>query len=288
PAPPPASPPPRRVRRGAGVLAVLLVLLGALVTVPAVALVGARAALHDPQAWVDRLGPMHTKLDVAEPLADEFITALEQDPTAAITAQERRALIQATSELIRSPEFARDWEAVLRDVQAQTVALASDSGPPTVVLHLAPLVALVKLKAAARGYDLRRLQPADGDVVIVSAGRHGEAQRLVRAVDRSPLVVALLAVVLIALGLVVARNRWRALTVAGLAITVLALASAGLAATVPRAVATGLAHGSFRPAAGHVVDAVTHPFLVQMLIVALIGLVIGVAGLVLDLSRRAR
>ncbi|MCU1455809.1 MAG: hypothetical protein JWN46_3955, partial [Acidimicrobiales bacterium] len=273
------------VRRRIGGFAAVLVVLGSLLAVPAAAAVTYRRAAHDPKAWVDVLGPLHDNPDVARSLARKFAETVAAAPGVHMTPAQQQLLAAATAQLIARPDFVAVWDAVVRDAQAQLRAMAAGTGPGTVVLHLEPLVRLVKSEAAARGIDLGRVQATDGDVVVITVSHASQVRHVSRLLDQAAVVLPIASVVLLVLGIAVARNRWKAVVLAGALVGLVATIGALAAATVLRTVASQVATAGYETAARRVADAVARPFAQNMTFLAVGGIVVAVVA---ALGRRLR
>jgi hypothetical protein len=257
-----------RSGRGRAAAAVALVLVGVLLAPLAVVAGWARVSLQDTDRFVATYGALIDDPAVQAYLTDQVMTVIDQTvgvdqlttdlvdgvvglgtgprATAALQALQG-PLTQAVEQLIRtrtaafidSDAFASVWREALRATHTQLVATLSGSpeavvgagADGTVSIQLGPIVAAVRdrlvaqgLTVAARIPDVHRQLPITTSAAVprVMVGY----QVAVIAGTWLPLV----ALVLVAAGVLVARRRRRALVVAALALAaVAALLLAGLA-----------------------------------------------------------
>jgi hypothetical protein len=125
--------------------------------------------------------------------------------------------------IVTGPRFAHAWTQV-NTVAHQTLvnALSGQSSTVKVVngqvtIDLAPFVAIVKQNLAARGFTLiNKLPPIHPTLALFSAKDLVKAQTLYRLINDLKIVLPILSLVLIALGVYIARRHRRALIGAGL------------------------------------------------------------------------
>jgi hypothetical protein len=125
--------------------------------------------------------------------------------------------------IVTSPKFANAWIQV-NTVAHQTLvnALSGHTGAISVsndrvVLDLAPFIAIVKQALVRRGFTLvNSLPPIHPTLALFSAKDLVQAQTLYRLINDLKIVLPILSLLLIALGVYVARGHRRALIGAGL------------------------------------------------------------------------
>ena len=129
--------------------------------------------------------------------------------------------------LVTSPRFAQTWIEVNTTAhQALDNALSGKKGPIStsngeVVLDLAPFIAIAKQDIAARGFTLiNKLPPIHPTLTLFSARSLVRAQTLYRLLNDLKIVLPILSLLLIALGVYIARGHRRALIGAGLGFAV--------------------------------------------------------------------
>ncbi len=125
--------------------------------------------------------------------------------------------------IITSPQFANAWiqvntvahQVLVKALSGQTSAISVSNGQ--VVLDLAPFIEIVKKDLAKRGFTLvNSLPPIHPTLALFSARQLVQAQTLYRLINDLKIVLPILSLLLIALGVYVARGHRRALIGAGL------------------------------------------------------------------------
>ncbi len=143
----------------------------------------------------------------------------------------------AVHKIVTGPRFARAWVQVNTVAHQALVNVLSGQGKTVtvkngqVVIDLAPFIAIVKQDLSARGFTLiNKLPPIHPQLALFSAKNLEKAQALYRLINDLKIVLPILSLLLIGLGVYIARRRRRALIGAGLgfAASMLVLA-AGLA-----------------------------------------------------------
>jgi hypothetical protein len=126
--------------------------------------------------------------------------------------------------IITSPQTARLWVEVNRTAHAQLVKVLSGQGNSAistsngrVVLDLAPFINIIKQDLIRRGFTiLDKLPPIHVTIALFSSKTLVQAQTLYRLITTLKWVLPILSLLLIALGVYIARNHRRALIGAGL------------------------------------------------------------------------
>jgi hypothetical protein len=125
--------------------------------------------------------------------------------------------------VVTSPQFARAWIQVNTVAHEQLVkALSGQGGAVTVsngqvTIDLAPFIAIVKQDLVKRGFSLvNSLPPIHPTLALFSSKTLVQAQTLYRLINDLKIALPILALVLIAAGVYIARNHRRALVGAGL------------------------------------------------------------------------
>jgi hypothetical protein len=311
---------PRRAGRWRAVLAGVLVLLGVLLTPVALAASSASVMLEDTEAFVRALAPLAIDAEVQALIVEESVAAIDSavdiegltgdlfDGIASLGLPPRagealgllsgpaaagvRSLVQdAVTGVVTAPAFADVWEGALRLTHTQLVSALR--GEPDAVLTLdregsigvqvGPIIAAAKQQLIAQGITFAQLIPAVDRTIEVA-----QSDGIAQAVGAYHLVVALgvwlpwLAGSLLLAGLLVARERFRATLVTGIAFLAL-MVLVGLAIVLGRAAFLG-AVAPYLPAgaAGSVFDALTASLsataLALLVIAALVAVVAYLAG----------
>jgi len=142
------------------------------------------------------------------------------------------------AKVVASPQVARLWPQLNRTVHDELVKALSGQGNGSVsvrngqvVLDLGPLIDEVKSRLSARGFTLvNQIPQIHPTVALFSAKYLVKAQRGYRALNTLKIVLPILTLVLLGVGVFVARNRRRALIGAGLGLAASMLVlGAGLA-----------------------------------------------------------
>jgi hypothetical protein len=126
--------------------------------------------------------------------------------------------------IVTSPQFARAWIQVNTVAHAQMVkALSGEGGGAVtttngkVTIDLAPFINIVKQDLVARGFTLiSKLPPIHPSLVLFSSKDLVQAQSGYRLINDLKIVLPILSLLLLALGVYVARGHRRALIGAGL------------------------------------------------------------------------
>jgi hypothetical protein len=128
------------------------------------------------------------------------------------------------SKIVTSPQFANTWLQVNRTAHAELVKALSGQGGSTVkvsngqvVIDLAPFIEIVKKALVARGFTIiNSLPPIHPTFALFSATDLVRAQTLYRLINDLKIVLPILALLLLAAGVYIARGHRRALIGAGL------------------------------------------------------------------------
>jgi hypothetical protein len=125
--------------------------------------------------------------------------------------------------IVTGPRFASTWIQVNTVAHQTLVNVLSGRGTTVkvvnnqVTIDLAPFINIVKQDLASRGFTLvNKLPPIHVQLALFSAKDLSKAQTLYRLINDLKIVLPILALVLIALGVLVARRHRRALIGAGL------------------------------------------------------------------------
>jgi hypothetical protein len=132
------------------------------------------------------------------------------------------------SKIVTSPQFANTWIQVNTTAHAELVKALSGQGGSTVkvsngqvVIDLAPFIEIVKKALVARGFTIiNSLPPIHPTFALFSATDLVRAQTLYRLINDLKIVLPILALLLIAVGVYIARGHRRALIGAGLGFAV--------------------------------------------------------------------
>ncbi|MGE5290357.1 MAG: hypothetical protein ACM3ML_24855 [Micromonosporaceae bacterium] len=244
----------RRRRIGwRGPLATLLIVVGCVLAPLSVIGVWTANQVSDTSRYVGNVAPLISEPSIQRALTDKItaeITAqldvkgLTNQAAATLTQQGlTRAgdLLAATSgsiasavngfihdqvaKIVASPQAAKLWTQLNRAAHAQVVKILSGQGAAITVvngqatLNLAPLIDTVKKDLSAKGFTLvNKIPPISATFPLFSAKVLVKAQNAYRLLNTLKIVLPILALVLLALGVYVARSHRRALIGAGLGV----------------------------------------------------------------------
>lgn len=283
-APPAAA--ARRTGRGRAFLAALLITLGVLLAPLAVVaawtkteftntdrfVATAAPVLDDPafQAFlVDEItAAISENIDIGTITSDLFegIAALDLPPRAAAALQlleqpaveGAQSLIRSTTErLIASDAFEQVWDQALRLSHSRlTAALSGDTSGAVVIsdtgevgIQLGPIIAAVKEQLTSQGFALaERIPEVDRTIVVAQSDELVQARTAYQLLDVLGFMLPWASIALIAVGVLVARRRARALIWAGVGLAV-AMAFLALGVAVGRIAAVAAISPQYLPSA---------------------------------------
>lgn len=250
---PPPPTPSRRTGGARAFLSALLIMLGVLMAPLAVVAAWTKAEVTDTDQFVTTMAPIvddpafqaflveeitaaiNEEIDIETVTSDLFdgIATLDLPPRASDALQllEQPAVegaqsqIRSTTErVIASDTFEQVWDQALRVSHARLIAALSGDTSGAVVINesgevgipLGPLVASVKEQLTAQGFALaERIPEVDGTLVLAQSDELIRARTAYQAVDALGFVLPWVSIGLIAVGVLVAGRRARALIGAG-------------------------------------------------------------------------
>jgi hypothetical protein len=249
------------------VVASVLIVLGCVLAPLSVLGVWARSQVTDTDRYVETMAPLASHPDVQESLTNRITIAIMQyvdvsdlvretadalagaglPPRAAdalrglsgpAEAGARSFIHDQVSRVVKSDAFATAWETVNRVAHQQLVAVLSGKSQgavtvqgDTVTLDLAAFVLSVKQQLINAGFTLAaRIPDLHLQFTIIQSEDIKRGQKLYRFVDRFGYILPFVTLVLLAGGVIAAKNRRRAAVWAGLGVaTSMVLLGAGLA-----------------------------------------------------------
>jgi hypothetical protein len=269
----PAEPPEEGGRRSAwwGVASAVLLIVACVLAPLSVASVWASTQLSDTEAYVDTVAPLADDPAVQQAVADEVtaavvenldVEAVATDALEALAAQEDvpprvAALLPGLAvpltngvesftrtqveNLLASQQFADLWAQVNRVAHEQVVTLlegneggAVSAQDDTITLNLGPIIEQVKTRLVDQGFSLAANIPTvDRQFVLVQNDAITSAQGFYSLLNTLGVWLPIVAVALFAAGVVLARDRRRALLKGALGVTV-AMVVLGLGLTLVR------------------------------------------------------
>jgi len=247
-----ASPPPPRRRIGwRGPVATLLIVIGCILAPVSVVAVWSTKQVSETSRYVDNVKPLIHQPTIQNALTDKVTTAITSHLNVTGYVDQAAALVSGKGltrlgtlmssfgpsiasavggyihstvhKIVTGPRFAQTWVQVNTVAHQQLVsALSGRSSTVKVVngqvtIDLAPFINIVKQNLASRGFTLiNKLPPIHPTVALFSATDLTKAQSLYRLINDLKIVLPILALVLIGLGVYIARGHRRALIGAGL------------------------------------------------------------------------
>jgi hypothetical protein len=249
------------------VVASVLIVLGCVLAPLSVLGVWARSQVTDTDRYVETMAPLASHPDVQESLTNRITIAIMQyvdvsdlvretadalagaglPPRAAdalrglsgpAEAGARSFIHDQVSRVVKSDAFATAWETVNRVAHQQLVAVLSGKSQgavtvqgDTVTLDLAAFVLSVKQQLINAGFTLAaRIPDLHLQFTIIQSEDIKRGQKLYRFVDRFGYILPFVTLVLLAGGVIAAKNRRRAAVWTGLGVAIsMVLLGAGLA-----------------------------------------------------------
>jgi hypothetical protein len=190
------------------------------------------SVVTDSDAYVETVGPL-----ADDPVVQEFVRdRLVQETLTRLPQAPPRLVTTAATRVVEGPEFRPAWERANREAHQQLVAaLEADSDSAvaddgTVTIQIGPLVVAVLDAVDTRNViDTSKVPDIETSVRLVSADDLQTARTYYRVVDEGGFWLPVLWLVLVAVALLVAVRRLRALVWLGLGS---AVAMAGLLLSV--------------------------------------------------------
>lgn len=233
----------------------VLVTLAALLAPLSVLATWASGQIQDTDRYLETVAPLANDPDVQDAIAtrieqvifthldldaatDELVTALEAPGLPPRAAETLRALSGPLASgvqsfvrdrieiLVASDAFETAWVDANRAAHSQLVAaLTGETGGAVEVdrgqvsVNLASMISTIKAQLTEAGLGIAaRIPEVDATFVIVHSDSLATAQTLLGFLDDLALWLPVLGIALIAIAVIVARDRWRMLLVAGLAV----------------------------------------------------------------------
>ena len=271
--------PPRRRIRWRSVIAVVLLVLGCVLVPVSLVAVWTHNQVSDTDRFVETVGPLAADPSVQEALTNRITTTVFQyvdvqglanEAIDALAAQGLRpelaqrmhgltpTLATAVNGLVRdkvaalvaSPQFASAWDQAVRVAHQHMITVLSGNSQTivvqgdTVYLDLAPFIDAAKQRLSADGLTIvDRIPEVHPTIALAPADQLVRAQTAYSMLDSLATVLPWITLLLLAVGVYLARNRMRALVGTGLGVaTSLLVLAAGLL------IARGLLVGAVPPA----------------------------------------
>lgn len=264
---PDGGPPARHRRLGwRAPVATLLIFLGCVLAPLSVVAVWGSNQIANTDRYVANVAPVISEPAVQSALTDKISTKINAQLQLQKRANEAAALLSQKglprvggllhdfsgqlagavqgfihseiAKILASPQVARLWVQVNRSVHAEVVKALSGQGGGAIVisngqvtLDLAPFINVVKKDLSAKGLSLvDKIPPIHTSFPLFSAKKLVQAQTAYRLITAVGFWLPIIALVLLGLGVYVARGHRRALIWAGLGVAVsMLILAAGLA-----------------------------------------------------------
>ena len=311
----PAAPARRKHNGWRAPVSVVLIVLGCVLAPLSVVAVWTANQVSDTSRYVANVEPLIHEPSVQRALTEKISTEIDAKlnvkglATQAATALNQRGLPRVgallntfsgqlagavngfihtqVAKIVASPQVAQLWVQVNKAVHAQLVKALSGQGNGAitisnnqVVLNLGPFINIVKQRLAARGLTIvQKIPYVNPTLALFSAKYLVKAQTGYRLLNDLKIVLPILTLVLLGLGVYVARRHRRALIGAGLGFAASMLVL-GLGLTIFRGIYLGSVPSSVLPADA---AAVLYDTLVRFLrdglrVLLVVGLIVAIAA----------
>ena len=312
----------RRKVRWRSVLAIVLIVLGCVLAPVAGVAVWTNNQVSNTDRFARTMSPLIDDPDVQNALTDRVtatifqhvdVQGLADEAVAALVAQglparlgDRLETLTPTlassvtsfvrsrvAELVASPRFASAWNQTLRVAHGQLDTILSGDSKSVVVrdgsvfLDLAPFIDLAKQRLSAEGLTaVNQVPEVHPTVKVADAKTLVRAQGAYSTLNTVANVLPWVVLILLAVGVYLARNRMRALVGAGLgvALSMVVLAAALL---VARSLLVGEVPAAAAPATASGFDILVHYLRLGLRAVLVLGLVVAAAGFLAGRSESA-
>lgn len=304
----------------------LLIVIACLLAPLSVLSVWASTVVSDTDQYVETVAPIAADPGVQTAIADEVTAAImenlnvsevttqalqtlsEQENMPPRVAAALPALAQPltrgiedftrtqTGNFVASDEFETIWAEVNRVAHAQLVALlegdtsgAISAQDNQITLNLAPVIEAVSTRLVDQGFTLAANIPTvDRTFVLAESEGIGQAQRFYGILNALGVWLPIVALVLLAAGVLLARDRRRALLRGTLGVTIAMIAlGAGLTLTRTVYVETTPADVLTAQTAGNVFDTLVRFLRTSLRATAVLGLLVALAAFLTGPSARA-
>jgi hypothetical protein len=312
----------RRPFRWRSLFAVVLIVLGCMLTPVALVSVWTNNQVSDTDRFVRTVSPLIADPDVQNALTNRLTaTVFQYVDVQVITDQSVDALAQQglpptlvarlhaltptltsavtgfvhgkIAELVATPQFASTWNATVRKAHEQMVSVLSGNSQgvvvrgDTVYLDLAPFIDLAKQRLSSAGLTVVNQVPeVHPTVALTQADTLVRAQSAYTALDKVASVLPWVVLLLLAAGIYLAGNRFRALVGTGLGI-VLALLVLAVGLLVARSMLVGAVPARAAPATASGFDILVTYLRLGLRALLVLGLVLALGGFLAGRSETA-
>jgi hypothetical protein len=310
-----STPDTRDVPRWRRIVAMLLIVIGVLLVPVSMSAIWVRRTLLDTDQYVATVGPLAENSDIQHGLADRVTTALFADgrvekriadalpPRADVLAAPISGGLegvanQAALKLFQSDRFQTVWENVNRRAHTALVKVVTGGGSRvdtkdgTVAINLEQIFANVKQRLDGRGitvFDGVQLPAKYQSVVLIQSKQLEEAQGLVDLLQKLAWVLPFVALVCLAGGIALSRNRRRRIVWVGVWIAIAVAVQLALLSVGRNFYLEAITRGTVRRgSAGAVWDQLTSFLRQSGTTVIVLALVVALAAWVAGPSKPAR
>jgi hypothetical protein len=307
------EPRPRQKRRWRSVVAVVLIVLGCVLAPVAGVAVWVHNQVSNTDRFVRTMSPLVDDPDVQNALTDQLTTTVFQyvdvqgladdavnalgdqglppqlvarldGLTPTLTSAVTGFVHDKIGELVASPAFERAWDQAITAAHQQLNAVLSGDSKgivvrgDTVYLDLAPFISLAKDRLSQAGLTAVELVPdVHPTVALAKADTLVRAQSAYTALDNVARVLPWTVLLLFAVGVYLARNRFRALVGTGLGVALsMVVLAAGI--LVARSLMIGAVPAAAAPATASGFDIVVTYLRLGLRALLVLGLVVALAG----------
>jgi hypothetical protein len=314
--------PTRRKFRWRSLLATVLIVLGCVLAPVAGVSVWVNNQVSDTDRFVRTMTPLVSDPDVQNALTNRLtatvfqyvdVEGIANDAVDALAAQglpprvaDRLSTLTPTlasavtgfvhdkiAELVASPAFASAWNQTITVAHRQMVTLLSGESASVVVrgdtvyLDLAPFIVLAKERLSDAGLTAVSLVPdVHPTVALAKADTLVRAQSAYSTLNTVADVLPWVVLLLLAVGVYLARNRFRALVGTGLGIA-LAMVVLGAGLLVARSLLVGAVPAAAAPATASGFDIIVAYLRLGLRALLVLGLVLALAGFLAGRSESA-
>jgi hypothetical protein len=305
--------PSRRTFRWRSLLATVLIVLGCVLAPVAGVSVWVNNQVSDTDRFVRTMTPLVSDPDVQNALTNRLtatvfqyvdVQGIADDAVDALAAQglppqvtDRLSTLTPTlasavtgfvrdkiAQLVASPAFASAWNQTIQVAHRQMVTLLSGESQSVVVrgdtvyLDLAPFIVLAKERLSDAGLTAVSLVPdVHPTVALAKADTLVRAQSAYSTLNAVADVLPWVVLLLLAVGVYLARNRFRALVATGLGIG-LAMVLLGAGLLVARSLLVGAVPAAAAPATASGFDIIVTYLRLGLRALLVLGLVLALAG----------
>lgn len=267
------------------VVAVVLIVVGCILTPVAVTAAWARTQVTNTDRFVDNVAPLAADTDVRNAVADRVTDVILRNLPERIASSARGVVRGQVGQLVESDTFQSLWRGATQTAHSQLINILTGRGPvgvdgDTVSIDLAPFVAAARDRLVASGFSAAaRIPDVHQSFAVFSSPDLPRAQRAYRLLDKYGAVLPYVAGGLLVLGLVVAVRRLRTLMGTGFGVAA-SMVVLGIALVVGRQLYLDRLPDGITPAtATAVFDIVTRSLRTTLVWIFVAGLIVAGAAL---------